>query len=140
MVKTVTKTVTKTKRKTVNKTKQVYTTELAVLKRFFSFHNKPVKVTQLTSLQSGLKTAIATGKNHLQLIKIINAKLNVAIIKLQNANVGNIKKFEISKDLLLRVTAVVTAPKVKQVTLGGNEKGLKAYKAKAIAIKLKLLK
>ena len=119
-VKTVTKTVTK--RKTVNKTKQAYTPELAILKRFFALHNKPVKITQLTSLQSGLKAAIATGKNHMQLIKTINAKLNVAIIKLQNANIGNIKKFEISKDLLAKVTAVVTAPQVKQVTLGGLKK------------------
>lgn len=127
-VKTVTKTVTK--RKTVNKTKQAYTPELAILKRFFALNNKPVKVTQLTSLQSGLKTAIATGKNHMQLIKTINAKLNVAIIKLQNANIGNIKKFEISKDLLAKVNAVVTAPEVKQVTLGNFDKiewGINGY-------------
>lgn len=135
VVKTVTKTVTKTKRKTINKTKQVYTTELAILKRFFALHNKPVKVTQLTSLQSGLKTAIATGKNHLQLIKIINAKLSVAITKLQNANVGNIKKFEISKDLLAKVNAVVTAPKVKQVTLGGLKNHQKQYNKEVDAYK-----
>lgn len=140
VVKTVTKTVTK--RKTVNKTKQAYTPELAILKRFFALHNKPVKVTQLTSLQSGLKTAIATGKNHLQLIKTINAKLSVAITKLQNANIGNIKKFEISKDLLAKVNAVVTAPKVKAVTLGGVKKkdNLAKYRTKAIAIKRKLSK
>lgn len=132
-VKTVTKTVTK--RKTVNKTKQAYTTELAVLKRFFSFHNKPVKITQLTSLQTVLKRAIATGKNHMQLIKTINAKLNVAIIKLQNANVGKIKKFEISKDLLAKVNAVVTAPQVKQVTLGGLKNHQKQYNKEVDAYK-----
>jgi antirestriction protein ArdC len=132
-VKTVTKTLTK--RKTVNKTKQAYTPELAILKRFFALHNKPVKITQLTSLQSGLKAAIATGKNHLQLIKTINAKLNVAIIKLQNANIGNIKKFEISKDLLAKVTAVVTAPQVKQVTLGGLKNHQKQYNKEVDAYK-----
>lgn len=126
-VKTVTKTVTK--RKTVNKTKQVYTLEFLAIKSLYNLNGKKITIKQLERIWAKVSTLVKRGNknNHFQLLKTIKSRLELAIFKLDGNNITTIKKFEIQKDLMDKLTAIVTAPKVKQVTLGDADKGKEKY-------------